>query len=338
MAAKKRGGRKPAPRKKTGANTSGGGNRVYNLLLFLAIFAVVVGGSLYLSTMGTDGTAASKEKSVGDKTADLLAKMGKMVREATEGETPEPAKPAPKPKEPEPPVYIDEEVEAAEEIPLPQPVKTDKPLLAIIIDDVSTKQQVEALRSLGFPVTMAFFPPTKAFPDTPKLAAGVEYYIIHLPLEAEHHDRPQEKTLKVTDSEEEIKAFIGKIRHDFPRAVAVNNHTGSKFTADEDAMYRLYGALDHYGFTFIDSRTTAKTKAPKVAELFGKKLVAKDFFIDNKADEAYIRERLATAVKRAKKRGYAVVIGHPRPVTIEALRHSKEVLKDVELVYVHRFL
>jgi polysaccharide deacetylase 2 family uncharacterized protein YibQ len=36
----------------------------------------------------------------------------------------------------------------------------------------------------------------------------------------------------------------------------------------------------------------------------------------------------------AKKKGYAIAIGHPHKVTMQALASAKEIFKDVELVYI----
>ena len=36
----------------------------------------------------------------------------------------------------------------------------------------------------------------------------------------------------------------------------------------------------------------------------------------------------------AKKKGYAVAIGHPHKVTMSALRSADNILEDVELVYI----
>ena len=36
----------------------------------------------------------------------------------------------------------------------------------------------------------------------------------------------------------------------------------------------------------------------------------------------------------AKKKGYAIAIGHPHKVTMEALQQAKSILSDVEIVYI----
>ena len=213
-------------------------------------------------------------------------------------------------------------------------VKSKKPLLAIIIDDVAYKGEVKNIKMLPFKVTPSFFPPTKRHPDTPKLAKEFSFYMVHLPLQALHYPHPESKTLLITNSQKDIDSRIKNIKRWFPRDKFVNNHTGSRFTSDDKAMIKLFKALNKNRMIFIDSRTSADTVAPKVAKIFHKKLLSRDIFIDNIADISYIRGQLKKAVKKAKKNGYAIAIGHPHPKTFEALRKSKSLFKDVKLVYV----
>ncbi len=213
-------------------------------------------------------------------------------------------------------------------------IKSKKPLLAIIIDDVAFANEVKKIKSLPFKVTPSFFPPTKRHPNTPKLAKEFDFYMVHLPLEALHYPHLEPNTLLVKDGQEHIDTRIRNIKKWFPRDEFLNNHTGSKFTSNVQAMTRLYKALDKNGLIFIDSRTSANTVALKVANSFGKKLLSRDIFIDNIADIAYIQNQLKKAIKKAKTNGFAIAIGHPHPKTFQALKISKSLFKDVKLVYV----
>ena len=207
--------------------------------------------------------------------------------------------------------------------------------LAIIFDDVSFASQVRAIKSLGLPVTMSFFPPSSVHPKTPKLAAKEKFYMIHLPMEAMHFHKEEPFTLRVGDSQEQIERRIQSIRKLFPRVHYMNNHTGSKFTADKASVEKLIRVLQRNHITFIDSRTTAKTKVPEVMKEFGKPYIARDVFLDHKGDVASIEKQIRTAVKVAKKYGSCIAIGHPHPNTILALAHSKKLLKQVDLVYIY---
>ena len=88
--------------------------------------------------------------------------------------------------------------------------------------------------------------------------------------------------------------------------------------------------------SFIDSRTTAQTKAPMVLKNFGLNYVARDVFLDHRMDKKYIKGQIEKAIKIAKKHGSAIAIGHPHANTILALSESKKLFKEVELVYINR--
>ena len=213
---------------------------------------------------------------------------------------------------------------------------TNKPKLAIIIDDVGTKRQVEAIQSLGIPLSMSFLPPSSARPNTPKLAAQQRFYMVHLPMEAQSFTAEEPLTLRVHDSQHKISQRIAKLKALFPRVHYINNHTGSKFTSDEIAMNRLVFALNQNDINFIDSRTTAKTKAPMVMKNFGLRYVARDVFLDHHMEKEYVLKQIKQAIKQAQLHGTAIAIGHPHPNTLQALSESKKLLEAVDLVYINR--
>lgn len=209
-----------------------------------------------------------------------------------------------------------------------------KPKLVIIIDDVSSSKQLARIKSLPIKVTPSIFPPYELSKSNHKLAQGLEHYMIHLPMQSGKAYDKQYGTLKVTDSQEKIEARVKEIRRLFPAARYINNHTGSVFTNNYNAMKILYTALRNEGFVFVDSRTTGMTKVPKIAHDFGDAYVARDIFIDNKQNIPYIHAQLKKAVQNARKNGYAVAIGHPHTITMKALMGAKDIFDEVELVYI----
>jgi len=211
----------------------------------------------------------------------------------------------------------------------------ERPRLVIIIDDVHTKKQLRNIQKLPIPVTPSIFPPYSLDPNTPKLATQAVHYMIHLPMESGNakFDR-QSKTLKRGFDREQMRKRIHELRMLFPRAHYINNHTGSKFTRDARAMEMLYGVMKEEGFTFIDSRTTGGSKVGKIAHAYGDDYVARDIFLDNVKSVAAIHTQLKKAVRLAKKNGYAIAIGHPHPITMQALRTAKPLLNEVEVVYI----
>jgi len=210
-----------------------------------------------------------------------------------------------------------------------------KPRLVVIIDDVHTKGQMQAIKNLGMKVTPSIFPPYQLAKHSNLLAKNTKHYMIHLPMESGSVQfNKQTKTLMTSFSNERIADRVMEIRQLFPHAKYVNNHTGSVFTSDYKAMKKLYIALKMEGFVFVDSFTVATSKVKQIAHEMGDAYVRRDIFIDNTHKIAYIHKQLKLAVKKAKKNGYAIAIGHPHKVTMKAIKSAKEILKDVELVYI----
>lgn len=204
--------------------------------------------------------------------------------------------------------------------------------LAIIIDDVSTDEQAQKIAALPVRVTPSIFPPEYQRNDTRSLARGFEHYAIHLPMEASSA-KNNSATLRASDNYEKLRGVIAKLRADFPNAKFINNHTGSKFTADERAMQNLLRAMNEHGFLFIDSRTSPATKAKAAMNGLGMRYVHRDVFLDNQNSVAAVRKKLREAVTLAKKQGYAIAIGHPKSSTLRALANSADILGEVDLVY-----
>ena len=209
-----------------------------------------------------------------------------------------------------------------------------KPKLVIIIDDVAFKYEVNQIKKIPFKITPSFFPITKRHPFTPLYAKTFPDYMVHLPMQAMHYPHTEPDTLDVNNNYQTIKNRIDLIKKEFPRVKFINNHTGSKFTANSQAMNKLFKALKKDNLGFLDSRTTPFTKAKKVDKIYKIPMYSRDIFLDNKENSNYIQNQLKKAVKIAKKRGYAIAIGHPHKVTLTTLKNSANILKDVKVVYI----
>lgn len=147
---------------------------------------------------------------------------------------------------------------------------------------------------------------------------------------------PETHTLNITDSYETIENRVKQLRAWYPNAVYTNNHTGSVFTENEEAMDKLFRALKKYNFIFVDSRTSGKSVAKKYAQKYNMPYIVRNIFIDNEENYQYIQNQLKQAIEIAKKQGYAIAIGHPHSVTLKVLKDSKHLLKDVEPIFVNQ--
>lgn len=215
--------------------------------------------------------------------------------------------------------------------------KKDKPKLVILIDDVSTKAQKDKILNIGYTVNMAFLPPTKAHKDSASLAQSLPFHMIHFPMQASSAFKGEEiDTLRVTDSYETIEKRVKQLRAWYPNAIYTNNHTGSVFTENEEAVDKLFRALKKYNFIFVDSRTSAKSVIKKYAKKYDMPYIVRNTFIDNEKDYKSIQTQLKKAIDIAKKQGYAIAIGHPHNITLQVLKESKHLLKDVEPIYMNK--
>ena len=184
---------------------------------------------------------------------------------------------------------------------------------------------------------MAFLPPQKGHSNSAKIAQDVPVHMIHFPMQASGKFKSKEKiTLTINDSYERIEGIVKKLRKQYPKAIYTNNHTGSVFTKNDAAMNKLFKALKKYNFVFVDSRTTAKSLAKKYAHKYGMPYIVRNTFLDNEKNFVYIQTQLKKAIKIAKKRGYAIAIGHPHSMTLKVLRESKHLLKDIEPIFINQ--
>jgi polysaccharide deacetylase 2 family uncharacterized protein YibQ len=215
--------------------------------------------------------------------------------------------------------------------------KKSKPKIAIVIDDVTTQDQKDKILNMGYKINMAFLPPISGHPNSAKIALNLPFYMIHFPMQASSAFKNEEpNTLKITDSYETIEKRVKQLRDWYPNAIYTNNHTGSVFTENEEAMDKLFRALKRHNFIFVDSRTSNKSVAKKYAKKYDMPYIVRNTFIDNEQKYQYVQNQLKQAIEIAKKNGYSIAIGHPHNVTLQVLKDSKHLLKDVEPIFINQ--
>jgi polysaccharide deacetylase 2 family uncharacterized protein YibQ len=158
-------------------------------------------------------------------------------------------------------------------------------------------------------------------------ARGFEL-LCHLPMEPEGFPRisPGDGAVLTTMSDAQIanatRTNIGAIRF----ARGVNNHMGSRATADRRVMTDVLGALPK-GMYFIDSKTTGNSIAGALARTMRVKTASRNVFLDDVQDVAAIRRQLAELADTAASRGVSVGIGHMYPSTIQVLTEDAPKLR-----------
>jgi len=111
-------------------------------------------------------------------------------------------------------------------------------------------------------------------------------------------------------------------------ACGINNHMGSRATANRPTMDAVMAAVSGAGLFFLDSRTTPDTVAEDAARSAGIPALRRDVFLDVVAEPAAVRGALRAAAARAVAQGHAVAIGHVHPATIETLLRELPLLLD----------
>ena len=127
-------------------------------------------------------------------------------------------------------------------------------------------------------------------------------------------------TLRPGHTAEELLRRLDWSLGRFEGFVGINNHMGSRFTADPNALRVVLGALQRQGLLFVDSRTTPNSVARSVALATSVAFTSRDVFLDHDRGKVAVESRLAELERIARQRGRAVGIGHPHHATIEVLR------------------
>lgn len=218
------------------------------------------------------------------------------------------------------------------------PEKPAGPRVAIVIDDLGADlARLKELIEINAPLTMAVLPHLAHSTESAFNAhtAGREV-IMHLPMEPEEigvHD-PGPGALLVSMTDAEVARVIEDDLGTVPYATGVNNHMGSRFTADAERMRAALEVIRDKRMFFLDSRTTPDSVAMSVASDLGIKTAGRSVFLDNTREDAYIEGQINELVRAAGRNGSAIAIGHPYPETVRTLAKVVPNLKSagVEVV------
>jgi hypothetical protein len=102
---------------------------------------------------------------------------------------------------------------------------------------------------------------------------------------------------------------------------------GSKATEDPRVMKALMEIIKKEGLFYVDSHTSPRTVGPQAARQAGVAFGSNDRFIDQEKDLEAIKKAIRLAMKKAKREGKAIAIGHPHPLTARAIR---EMIPEIE--------
>ena len=207
----------------------------------------------------------------------------------------------------------------------------DIPRIAIIIDDIGYDKQIAMDLCLLDPhLTFSVLPFSPfGLSIAEKLSAKGAQLMLHLPMEPVQYPEanPGPGALFSSMTPDKLLAQLRKDLKQVPGVVGVNNHMGSKLTADSDKMNQIFTILKKEELFFIDSRTASTSQGEASARLFKLKFAQRDIFLDNSQDIPYIRGQFARLIKIARKHGTAIGIGHPYKATLDTLKIELPKLK-----------
>jgi len=217
------------------------------------------------------------------------------------------------------------------------PLKKPLPRVAIIIDDLGyQKKLAEKFIHLDAVLTVSILPYSPYHQQLAKLARSRGYEVmLHLPMEPleNHLTDSGEGTLLTTMTPDELIQQLNNDLEAVPYISGVNNHMGSKMTANSEQMHQIFTVIKKRGLYYIDSRTTAETVGRPSARLFQVPFAERDIFIDHVQEADFIRKQIELLVDIAHEKGQAVGIAHPYPLTYDIfLEELPKIKKEVQLV------
>jgi polysaccharide deacetylase 2 family uncharacterized protein YibQ len=211
----------------------------------------------------------------------------------------------------------------------PSPTPTVRPTLppdrrgrlAILLDDAGQSLDlVDRAAQLPDAVAVAVLPflPKSSETAAALYRAGHEVWL-HLPMEATGGENPGPGAVMVDMTPDEVRRTVHSALNSVPHVVGVNNHMGSRATADLRTMTWVMQELSSRNVAFLDSRTTVQTVAESAARAQGVPTGRRHVFLDNERSRPAIEAQLAEAEYRARADGEAVAIGHLNAAMVEVL-------------------
>lgn len=215
------------------------------------------------------------------------------------------------------------------------PSRKAKNKVAIIIDDMGySLKAINDICSLKKPLTVSILPYSPLAKETARIAYQNKLEVmLHLPLESVNNREGNniEGIIHSRMSKEEIIKTVEAGLDQIPYVAGVNNHMGSRITANKILMSIILEPFKERNLYFVDSRTTSRSIAYKVAQTMGIPSVYRHVFLDGENSEDYIKGKMIELFRLAQKKGKAVGICHPTEKTIRVLKKNFHLLEKYNL-------
>jgi len=218
--------------------------------------------------------------------------------------------------------------------------------LALVLDDLGHNLDELTLRAITLPapVTYAVLPDRgRSRRVLTEIRRAGKQALLHMPMEPDPGAPvgPGEPVVNVGMGSREIRLAVGVCLDALPGVVGVNNHMGSRATRSRPEMDAVMAEIAVRGLIFLDSRTTPMSVAHVAASSRGIPNLRNDLFLDVDTDDPeVIRRRLRRLLEIARRRGWAIGIGHIHPSTIAVLEEFLPTVDpaDVQIVPVSELI
>ncbi len=203
----------------------------------------------------------------------------------------------------------------------PPALRAARPVIAICIDDLGEDLAgTDKAMALPKAVALSFLPYAETTPFLAQAAArGGHLILAHVPMEALGAQDPGPMVLKTGMPAGEIARRLAWDLDRVPGLVGINNHEGSRFTADAVSLAPVMAVLKARHLFFFDSRTGPSSKVGAVARDAGVMTASRDIFLDDDPGAAAVSAALDQLARQARRDGVAIAIGHPHDVTLKLL-------------------
>ena len=196
-------------------------------------------------------------------------------------------------------------------------------IIGIIIDDFGYRNDEisDGFLKLDASLTYAIIPghTYSSLFGKKAVESGFEV-IVHMPLENTGRTFGEEDFVLLTSMDDKIiRERVHKALDQIPTAIGMNNHQGSKASADQNVVSNIAKVIDDRNLFFIDSRTTAMSIIESTMDSLGVPTARRNVFLDNDDDEDKIKAQLMELAQKSSELGSAIGIGHVRAKTLSVL-------------------
>jgi uncharacterized protein len=197
-----------------------------------------------------------------------------------------------------------------------------RPVIAICIDDLGEDLAgTDKAMALPRAVALSFLPFAETTPFLAEAANRKGHLVLaHVPMQAINGKDPGPMGLKPGMKADEIARRLGWNLARVPGLVGINNHEGSRFTADAAGLAPVMASLKARHLFFLDSRTGPQSGVAAAARAAGVMTASRDIFLDDDPNPAAVSAALNVLAAMAKRSGVAIAIGHPHDVTLKLLK------------------